>query len=436
MNRVTCALVFALIACSGSDEASPPPSQPNPAPAPTTAAAPPQDCDGPTCPQPEPPVLLECDEDPELEAMVTTGDEKLSLKSVSYADLPGWGDDQQSAALTAFLSSCAVIDKMKNNDRMGSGPFGGKVKHWRPACKAAKKVAEGDDAAARAFFESKFAPYAAHGGDGPVGKMTGYYVQELNGSLERGGNYQFPLYKRPSELVEVQLSNFIRDGRSRRIWGQIEPGTGKMIDMLPRKEFRQKAGDDGVLLWVDDPKDAIGIEIEGSGRALMKDGSIAWVAFAGKNGIRSRRSRGISKAFKKMSKKRGDGDWTKANVKRYWELIDKKDGIVFFEFETRPGAIGTQDVVLTGGRSLAVDRAVISLSTPIWVSTKAPKKVGGGAKKWERLLVAQDTGGNILGSVRGDIYFGDDRDAAWIGGRVNNPGQMWLLIPKTITVAQ
>lgn len=379
--------------------------------------------------------MLECDDDEELEATVTTGDDKLSLEAASFADLPGWGDDAQSEALSAFLRSCVVLDEMDDGDRIGSGPYGGTARDWRSACNGAKKVAGGDDGAARAFFESHFKPYSARGGDGPVGKMTGYYVQELNGSFERGGKYQFPLYKRPRELVEVQLSNFIKDGRSRRIWGRLDPNTGKMIDMLPRAEFREQAGDDGVLMWVDDPHDAIAIEIEGSGKAKMKDGSLEWVAFAGKNGIRSRRSRGISKAFKKMSKNHGDGNWTKTELKRYWDLIDRKDGIVFFELETRDGAIGTQDVILTPQRSLAVDRAVISLSTPVWVSTKAPLKVGGGAKTWQRLLIAQDTGGNILGSIRGDIYFGDDRDAAWIGGRVYYDGRMWLLLPKSLRVS-
>ena len=382
----------------------------------------------------EPPVVLECDAEETHDAIVTTGDDKLTLAAATFDDLPGWKDDAQSEALAAFVRSCAQLDAMKDGERIGAGPFGGKAKDWRAACAGAKRVADGDDAAARAFFEKHFAPYAAHGGDGPVGKMTGYYVQELNGALERGGRYQFPLYKRPPELVEVQLSDFISDGRSRRIWGRLEEGTGKMIDMLPRAEFRKQAGDDGVLLWVDSPADAVSIEIEGSGRAKMKDGSVKWVAFAGKNGIPSRRAGSISRAFKKMAKNHGDGNWSKSELARYWELIDNKPGIVFFELETREGAIGTQDVILTPQRSLAVDRAVIALSTPIWVSTQAPHEVGGGAKTWQRLLVAQDTGGHILGSVRGDIYFGDDRDAAWIGGRVYNDGRMWLLLPTSIQV--
>jgi membrane-bound lytic murein transglycosylase A len=121
-------------------------------------------------------------------------------------------------------------------------------------------------------------------------------------------------------------------------------------------------------------------------------------------------------------------------VARFHEIAEIKDSVVFFREEPRNGAIGTQDVVLTARRSLAVDRAVIPLSTPVWVDTTAPMSAGGKRGPFRQLLIAQDTGGNILGSVRGDIYWGDDRDAVAIGSRVNNRGQMWLLLPRSIRV--
>ena len=100
--------------------------------------------------------------------------------------------------------------------------------------------------------------------------------------------------------------------------------------------------------------------------------------------------------------------------------------------EKYQSAIGTQDVVLTPRRSLAVDRAVIALSTPVWVDTRAV--IGGKSRPWRHLLVAQDTGGSILGPVRGDIYWGDDAEAIAIGSRMNTGGRMWLLLPRNLEV--
>ncbi|MCX5745402.1 MAG: 3D domain-containing protein, partial [Proteobacteria bacterium] len=43
-----------------------------------------------------------------------------------------------------------------------------------------------------------------------------------------------------------------------------------------------------------------------------------------------------------------------------------------------------------------------------------------------------DTGGGILGAVRGDIYWGDDAKAAEFGGRMGGAGKYWLLLPKGV----
>src|SRR4030095_8974379 len=106
---------------------------------------------------------------------------------------------------------------------------------------------------------------------------------------------------------------------------------------------------------------------------------------------------------------------------------------VFFSISPEPGAIGRQGAVLTARRSMAVDRAVIALSTPVWVDTRAPSGGGGPVAPWRHLVVAQDTGGAILGPVRGDIYWGDDQEAGEIAGHMGGPGRMWLLLPRGLT---
>lgn len=454
-----CLMGLSAIACSGANDAPAVDNSTTPQPAPTTTA----------CPEPAAPIVVPCepavtaDSAPESapKSMVgttatSTGDERLTLIATDFADLPGWTDDAHADALAALLRSCEKLAELKKTDRVGSSRYAGTVEQWRPACRAGRNVKTGDHAAARRYFEAHFKAYAAHGQNGPKGKITGYYVQNLRASRTRGGAYQFPLFARPADLTSVQLSDFIADGRSRRIWGYREQATGRLLPYPKRAAIRARArvgpGTEpepgAVLLWVDDPADALAVEIEGSGKALLPDGSTAWVAFAGKNGVRGRRSGAIMRALRKLRDRGAQGEepdkdarvpdeaetWTDIDLEHFYTITDPREAMVFFEFEERAGAIGTQDVILSAGRSIAVDRAVIGLSTPVWISTRAPKSARGRVGPWQRLLIAQDTGGAILGSVRADIYWGDTPEARAIGRRVNGAGRMWLFLPRTLRV--
>jgi membrane-bound lytic murein transglycosylase A len=370
------------------------------------------------------------------EAIVTSGNDKLTLSAASFSALPGWRKDKHADAIVAFLASCKKLAAMGKNARVGTGPFGGKARQWLPACKAAAKLPAGDHKKARQFFEREFRAYATRGSSGTQGKITGYYVQPLRGSRTRKGRYQFPLYRRPTDLVSVSLSDFVTDGRSRRIWGRMNDRGTKLEPYPTRLDYRlaRTKSDAHVLLWVDDPGDAIQVEIEGSGRAQLDDGSVIMIGFAGKNGRKSGKLGTVARAMRALSKSEGPGPWSAEALQQYQDIADIKTSIVFFESDERPGAIGSQNVVLTPQRSLAVDRAVISLSTPVWVDTRAPSSPRGRIGTYRRLLIAQDTGGAIVGTMRGDIYWGQDRDAVALGRRVNNPGRMWLLLPRAIKV--
>ena len=51
-------------------------------------------------------------------------------------------------------------------------------------------------------------------------------------------------------------------------------------------------------------------------------------------------------------------------------------------------------------------------------------------RQW--LLVAQDTGGAIRGSVRGDVYWGSGERAKSIAGRMAHRGRYWALVPRSL----
>jgi len=364
----------------------------------------------------------------------------LTLTKVKYSDLPGWADDKLSEAVPSFLRSCAVIAKLKDTDPMGHDGHGGKVGQWRKACAAAARVKPGDDAAARAMFEAEFVPWQAAGKAGTEGKLTGYNVQQIRASRKKGGKYQYPIYDRPKDLVMIDLSKHIPDAHGRRIWGKLDPATGTVVPYPTRPEIRKGAlaGQNLELMYADDPVDVLFAHIEGSAKAIMDDGSTVWLEFSGKNG---RAYRGVGGVLKSMGELQAPGSGTMQGIRKWFvdnpgrfdEVVDQSHSFVFFKVSKEAGAIGSQMVVLTPERSMAIDRAYIAQSTPIWVDTRAPNVGSPGSSPWRKLLIAQDTGGGILGPVRGDIYWGDDAAAADRGGRMGGAGKYWLLLPKGVT---
>ncbi len=417
-------LIVLLMACRGSE--------------PTIAVAPPTP---PACPGPSV-VALPCEDEPGGNTTDAKGEDALTLVRARFEDLPGWSEDHLAEALPAFLASCEKLAALGDDEPLGVSAYGGRARDWRKACAAAARTAQAEgspDGAARAFFEAEFTPYASHGKNGPEGKLSGYYVQSVRGSRTRHGKFQTPMLARPADLVSVELSAFVPDGRARRIWGRLDAATGSLVPYATRAEIRRRPlADEDVLVWADDPVDEIFAEIQGSARVTLDDGSVVWLAFAGKNG---HTFRGVAGILRKLGElKEGQGTmqgtraWFDAHPERFDEIADLNPSKVFFAVSPAAGALGRQEVVLTPRRSMAVDRAVIAMSTPIWVDTRAPSSAGGGVAPWRRLVIAQDTGGAILGPIRGDIYWGDDEEAAEIAGRMGGPGRMWLLLPRDLVV--
>ena len=366
----------------------------------------------------------------------------LALTRVAFADLPGWADDDLAGAVESLLRSCEKLAELADDAPVGSDGHGGRARQWRQACRAAARirpVAAGGRAvaAARAMFEAEFVPYQAAGVAGPMGKLTGYYVAELHASRTRHGKYQTPVLGRPDDLAMVDLSSFVNDAHGRRIWGRFD--RGELVPYYTRAEIRRGVlgGRKLELMYADDPVDLLFAQIEGSARATLDDGTSVWLEFAGKNGRAYRGVGGILRGGGYL--RPGEGtmqgirQWFRDHPGRFDEIADQDASYVFFSVSKLPGAVGSQKAILTARRSMAVDRAFIAMSTPIWVETHAPVPGRKGVTElWHHLLIAQDTGAGILGAVRGDIYWGDDAEAAELGGRMGGPGRYWLLLPRGV----
>ena len=128
-------------------------------------------------------------------------------------------------------------------------------------------------------------------------------------------------------------------------------------------------------------------------------------------------------------------EWMNANPEEGKELRRLNKSYVFFRetgLADNEEAVGAQGVSLTPWRSIAVDRNLHVYGTPIFISAMLPIDSEASTTPFRRLMVAQDTGGAIIGPARADIYLGAGAEAGIISGRFKNPGRFTMLFPNEI----
>jgi membrane-bound lytic murein transglycosylase A len=349
---------------------------------------------------------------------------------VQFADLPDWQQDDAAPALAALRRSCAplLLSKQPASAPLGNG-VAGTIGDWQPICAVvASTEADVGAAAARTFFETWFRPWRAGNNGESEGLFTGYYEPELRGARSAGGTYTTPLLHRPSDLVMVELGLFRPAWRGERIAGRVVEGRLKPYES--RAEIEKGALDRQHLgfLWVDDPVDVFFLQIQGSGRIRLEDGTLLRVGYDGQNG---HPYVPIGRLLVERSALPKDGvsmqairAWIKAHPDEGKALMDENPSYVFFREMKGEGPVGAQGVVLTAGRSLAVDREFVPLGVPIYLDA---------GDDLRRLVIAQDTGGAIRGPVRGDLFWGAGAEAEARAGTMKARGRYYLLLPKTVT---
>jgi membrane-bound lytic murein transglycosylase A len=352
--------------------------------------------------------------------------DRLTLERSSFGALPGWAEDDVLAALPALLKSCRAFSAEPADRDLGQGVHAG---DFASPCEAAAALPVGDAAAARAFLQAAFVPFRATNHGEPEGLFTGYYEAELHGALAPDAVHATPLYRRPDDLVSVDLGAFRPNLEGDHIAGKV--AKGRLVPYASRSQIEQGAlaGRGLELLWVDDPVDAFFLEIQGSGRVILPDGGVVRLGYDGENGHpyvaigRVLVDRGVPKDQISMPFLRR---WIADHGAEGTALMDQNPAYVFFRRVQGDGPLGAEGVVLTPDRSAAVDRRFVPLGVPVWIDTSDPVLPGG---RLQRLLVTQDTGGAIRGPVRADIFFGYGPAAAEHAGLMKGTGSWWLLLP-------
>ncbi len=324
-----------------------------------------------------------------------------------FRQLDGWGRDDHAQAVPALRRTCDWVRRMPDSKEVGVDRRAGTAADWRPLCALADRLPAGDMEAARLYFEANFTPVPMHAHNGD-GLFTGYYEPILNGSWQRTERFNVPLYRKP-------------DGWRGRLPNRAAITGGAL------------AGRGLELMWVDDPVDAFFLEIQGSGRVRMTDGSMVGLSYGGQNGHAyfpiGRHLIDIGAAPRERMSLQFIREWLAANPDQATAVKNLNPSYVFFRLRGGGEPRGARDMELTAGRSLAVDPDFIPLGPPMWIElTEAP--VPGGAIR--RLVLAQDTGGAIKGPVRGDLFWGMGDAAKTGAGLMRARGRYHMLAPRVL----
>ena len=355
------------------------------------------------------------------------------LTSLSFAQIAGWRDDDHALAFAAFLRSARRIVETPPKQRHPAIDLDALVAVAQRAIGSGPVTAD----AARRFFEYHFRP-ARIDADGFV---TGYYEPELAASPVRTGKFTVPLYRRPLDLIDVDDANRPAGwDRQIRFAQQTEAGIEPYFDRAAI-EGGALAGKGLELAWLADPVDAYFVHIQGSARLRMAGGGLMRIAFDGKSGHayasigRLAVTRGYLSAA--AADKAGLEAWLRQNPADGRNLMQQNRSYIFFkqtpQITSEQGPMGAAGVPLTGGRSLAVDRTLMTFHTPVWVDAAGvpdpDAPAAAVATHFRRLMIAQDTGSAIIGLARGDLFFGSGDEAGMRAGRVRQAATMTLLLP-------
>jgi membrane-bound lytic murein transglycosylase A len=272
------------------------------------------------------------------------------------------------------------------------------------------------------------------------GLITGYYEPLLTGSRIRENAQQTALYRRPSDLLRLDpaTSQASTRLRARAVGNTLLPYFSRAdiqnADVLKGQE----------LFYVDDAVEAFFLEIQGSGRVLLREpkGEVKTVrvGFADHNGHPYKAIGQVLIENKALTREQMSAEkikqWLRDNLtnngtapSQATQVMQSNERFIFFaeltEGNPNLGPKGALAVPLTPERSIATDPKAVPLGSLVFVATTLPNQGG----SINRFVVSQDIGAAITGQVRADFFFGFGDSAGKKASEMKQAGQLWILQP-------
>jgi len=342
-------------------------------------------------------------------------------KAIAWESIHGWKQDNHAEIWPALKNNCAVLSNKPA---------------WKEICTRVDALDNPDSDQARKFIETWFVPHQLYAQGGKRdGLITGYYEPLLFGSMIPDDQYRYPVYQRPDSLLIIELGSLYPDLKNMRLRGR-QVGN-RIIPFYSREEIEANrdllSGHE--LLWLDDRDAVFFLHIQGSGRVRLPDGKTIGVGYSNQNG---HPYVAIGRVLLKRGELKRDEislfsirQWLRDNPEKSVSLLNENPSYIFFVVREAPemGPIGSLNTPLTAQRSIAIDPKLVRLGTPIWLSTNYP---GEPERKYQRLVIAQDTGGAIKGTLRADLFWGHGEIAEQSAGVMQEKGSMIVLLPRSV----
>ena len=333
--------------------------------------------------------------------------DKLVIEKKEYTDLKNWNNDNHEQVLDLYLQSCNKFQKkdwqnfLLNTNISAEGFTKSDLK-----CDIARDY-KNKKGRAKEFFEQYFSPFLVKNNQKESGLFTGYYELELKGSLTKHGKFIYPIYAKPDDLKPKQ-----------KYYSRKEIEAGKL------------AGRGLEIAYTDDLVRLFFLHVQGSGAVRLEDGSLLQITYDGQNGHKYYPIGRYLRHVEKIDKGKLNAEFMINYLSKYEfkakQILDYNNSYVFFKINSKKSPIGAAGIDLTEERSLAIDRKFIPLGSLLWLETNYPDS---NYSKFNKLMIAQDTGGAIKGPIRGDIYFGHGQRAEQYAYHMQNKGRYYMLLP-------
>ena len=305
--------------------------------------------------------------------------------------LRGWEGEDHAAALAAFRDACGAA----------RDPALAQI------CRDARAIGPLDRDQSKRFFEAHFRAEQTHG----EGVLTAYFAPEYPARHKADDEFTAPVRARPADLGDTSQTPYL---------------DRTAIEALPAGK---------PLAWMR-PEDLFFLQIQGSGVLTFDDGRRMKALYAGNNG---RPFVGVANPMRDKGLLPADG--ISAEAISAWLAAHRgpdADAIMrlnpryaFFSLGLDDGKppVGSANVPLPGGRSLAIDPGFHQMGELYWVDASSPI-LAGAFPAYRRLALALDTGGAIKGDVRADLFMGQGQAAGAEAGRVRHTLKLYRLVPK------
>jgi membrane-bound lytic murein transglycosylase A len=289
-------------------------------------------------------------------------------------------------------------------------------------------------------LKKRFTIYKAAGRRGNHKVLfTGYYEPIFEANLTRDEAYKYPLYRKPKDLVSIDLSPFGEKYKGQRIIARF--AGNRIVPYYSRSEIDKDKvlKDRGLeLAWLKDPVDVALLQIQGSGRLRLSEDLSLPVGYEASNGrpYRSIAKYMLDKGFltQEQMSMQAIRRYLADHPERTDEILNQNPSYVFFDVHQN-GPLGNINVPLTAGRSLALDANLFPKGALAFIRCRKPVvNERGEITEWidfSRFVLNQDTGGAIKGAGRADLFWGNGPYAEMAAGHLKHDGELYFLVKKS-----